>query len=260
MIRKLQIMIKQQSTRNGMVFRATALLIAITLMFLLTSCDSGKSEQGATSGSTPTPTQAAGASYSYPDEPAESLRDALNNAVTKRGLSIEVGEVQIVTFEGMEQAKILLRFANGNMCAITFNLKHTQYSYDYMLDGHDNPSFVMAFKDADNADDLKTILELALQYLSPGMSDAEAHRLAENQDRTISVDGYSQPLDIAGYQVVTRYTNPKTFARTEEFDSSYGVKVTAIKQMWGDINLSDFTELKNKNPRNRRQKRLAWRR
>jgi hypothetical protein len=63
------------------------------------------------------------------------------------------------------------------------------------------------------------------------MSDEEAQRLAYNQNRTISADGYSQPLDISGYQIVTRYTNPTPFTGTKEFDSCYGVRITAMNQL-----------------------------
>jgi hypothetical protein len=192
------------------------------------------------------PAQTVDLGYTYPANPAETLRDALNSAVSESGLPIAVDEVKRVTFDNKEQAKILLQFTNGNICAITFDLKYSQYDFDYSLDGHDNPSFVMALKDAENSDDLKTVLGLVLQYLSPGISNEEAQRLAENQDRTISVDGYSQPLDIGGYQVVTRYTNPNPFTSTEDFDSCYGVNVTAIKQIWGDTNHDAYTELKDK--------------
>lgn len=229
--------------------RAVALATAFILTLTLSSCGKGKSEQSHTDSvfSSPEQNNADRYSFVYPEKPAEKLRDALKSAITERSLPIDVGEVKQITFEGMEQAEIILRFteSDDNICNITFDLKHAASGFDYSLDGHDSPSFVMAFKDPGRTQDMLVVLALVLQYISPGLNDEEARRLAENQDSTISIDGYSQPLDIDGYQVVSRYTNPHVFARTQEFESSLGVEVTAIKQIWGEMNPSEFGELKS---------------
>jgi hypothetical protein len=104
----------------------------------------------------------------------------------------------------------------------------------------------MAFKDPDNSQDMITVLAMVLQYLSPSLSDGKAKHLAEQQDTTISIDGYSQPLDIGGYQVVARYTNPRVYVRTQEFDSKFGVRVTAIKQIWGESDTSKYKKLRTR--------------
>jgi len=172
--------------------------------------------------------------YQYPENPAEQLRSALENDVNTRELPMEIGDVEKVEFDGKECSQIKISFtdSNENMCVISFTNKYLDYDYDESLDGRDNPSFTMVFKDPDNSHDMVTVLTSVIKYLSPGLSLEEAERLATRQDDTISTDGYSMPQDIGGYQVQAQYTNPHVFVSTPEFDAKLGVKVRALKQIW----------------------------
>lgn len=172
--------------------------------------------------------------FQYPENPSEELRNALNSDINERGLPMKIGDVEKVEFDGSEYHQIKIDFTGGNqnVCIIMFFNKHLKYSYDQSLDGYDNPSFTMAFKDPDNSQDMITLLTSVMKHLSPDLSFEEAERLATKQDATISTDGYSQPSDIGGYQVQARYTNPQAFVQTPDFEAKLGVTVRAIKQMW----------------------------
>lgn len=249
---RLHLALKKDGTNKRALQRALAFITALLLIATLSMC--GKNETGLPSKRSneltlmPTQKDAPENSYVYPENPAVELHDALISAITKHRLPIKVSDVERVSFEDTERTEITLHFMNGsnNTCVISFELRNLSYDISYSLDGHDNPSFTMAFKDRDNSQDMITILTLVLQYISPGLSDEEARQLARQQDTTISIDSYSQPLDIEGYQVVARYTNPQLFLHTQEFDSELGVKVTAIKQIWGEVDTSRFKKLKTR--------------
>ena len=88
-----------------------------------------------------------------------------------------------------------------------------------------------------------TILTSIIRYISPDLNVDEAKELAVNQDETISIDGYSMPQDIGGYQIQARYTNPHVFVSTQEFDAKLGVRINALKQIWGAFDGSACQEL-----------------
>lgn len=182
--------------------------------------------------------------YQYPENPAEELRNALASDVNKRGIPAEISSLNSVEFNGNEYTQINITFSGGNenMCVISFTNKY--FDYEETLDGKDNPSFVMAFKDPDNSQDMIAILTSVIKYLSPDLNLEEAERLATKQDETISTDGYSMPQDIGGYQVQTIYTNPHVFFRVQDFEAKLVVKVTALKQMWGTLDTQRCQELK----------------
>jgi len=122
------------------------------------------------------------------------------------------------------------------------------YGMYVLLDGHDNPSFTIAFKDHDNSQDMVVLLTSVIRYLSPDLSIEEAERLAVMQDRTISTDGFSMPLDISGYQIQSRYTNPHVFLHTPYFDAKLGVTVRAISQLWqSPVDISNFRPITGPN-------------
>jgi len=76
------------------------------------------------------------------------------------------------------------------------------------------------------------------------LSLQEAERLAMQQDHTISIDGYSVPKDIGGYQVQAHYTNPYKFFATTGFSSSLGISVKALMQIWkSEIDLGQCKRL-----------------
>lgn len=245
--------------RIGTPKKVAAFVMVFAMTFLLVSCISSEtkkesgdnSTKGTECGEISASNEKSGGGaigdFQYPENPAEELHNYLKNTITNHNLSIDVGDVKKVVFDSMERAEFMLRFTDSdNMCVIFFNLKHLNYDFDYSLDGNDNPSFTMAFKDPDNTQDMITVLTLVLRYVSPDLSEGKARGLAENQDATISIDGYSQPLDIGGYQVETRYTYPHRFVHTQIFDSKIGVEITALKQIWGKFDTLGCQELKNR--------------
>lgn len=184
--------------------------------------------------------------YKYPENPAEQLRNALIYDITTRGLPLAVGDIEIIVFESQVYAQIKIDFTNsGNTCVIMFPNKH--YDFSDMNNGLERQSFTMAFQDHENTQDMITVLTMVIRYLSPSLSLEEAERLAIMQDKTISTDGFSMPLDIGGYQIQTRYTNPHVFFRTPYFEAKLGVKVRAIRHLWqGAIDTSNFYRLTNR--------------
>ena len=183
--------------------------------------------------------------YTYPENPAESLKSALEQDFRSRSLPMEIGDVRRTASDGRERKEMDIGFSgSGNMCTIFFDIKALDYNLDFALDGHENPSFTIAFKDPDNPQDMVAVLASVIHCLAPGLDLGEAEGLAEAQDRTISVDGYSMPCEIAGYQVQARYTNPYDFTRVEGFGAKLGVRVTALKQIWGGFDPQGFEELK----------------
>jgi uncharacterized repeat protein (TIGR02543 family) len=233
--------------------KVTGAILTIALMSVLAACSNPAEKKE--NGEKPAPTLNSASTekqgeiigdYQYPENPSEQLRSALENDVNKRGLPMKIGVVENVEFDGKAYSQIEIEFIDGdeNMCVITFFNKHLEYGYDESLDGRDNPSFTMAFKDPDNSRDMITLLTAVINYLSPDLSFAEAERLAANQDKTISTDGFAQPLDIGGYQIQAQYTNPHIFNHTTDFESKMGVKVTALKQIWHSaIDTGDCQEL-----------------
>ncbi|HEX3028618.1 MAG TPA: InlB B-repeat-containing protein [Clostridia bacterium] len=246
--------------RMGTPQKVAAFVMVVALTFLLVSCVSSEvkkesgdnstigTERGVISASKEKSSGGVIGDFQYPKNPAEELHYYLKKTIANHNLSIDVGDIKQVAFDNMERAEFTLRFTgdSDNMCVIFFNLKHLNNDFDYSLDGNDNPSFTMAFKDPDSSQDMITVLTLVLQYLSTDLLEGKARELAENQDATISIDGYSQPLDIGGYQVETRYTYPHGFVRTQKFDAKMGVEITALKQIWGKFDTLGCQELKSR--------------
>jgi len=183
--------------------------------------------------------------YLYPENPAEELRAALADDFNNRGLPMTISEVEDVAFGGIEYSQITINFTeSGNVGLILFSNRNTWHDFDFMFDEKPNPSFNIALRDHENTQDKILLLTSVFLYLSPGISLTEAERTAVNQDRTISTDGFSQPLDIGGYQVQSRYTNPFAFIETPEFVARLGVSVRAIGQLWnGAFNTEDAWQL-----------------
>lgn len=184
--------------------------------------------------------------FQYPENPPEELRNALESDINERGLPMAISDVETIEFDGKECSQITITFSDGNenICIISFTNKYLDYGYEESLDGRDNPSFTMAFKDPDNSRDMVTVLTSVIKYLSPDLSFEEAELLATKQDETIGADGYAQPSDIGGYQVQAQYTNPLVFVSTPDFEAKMGVKVRALKQIWrGTMDTGNCQEL-----------------
>jgi len=171
--------------------------------------------------------------FHYPENPAEELRTALANDFNYRSLPVMVSEVENVEFGDVEYSQITVDFTgSGNVGLVLFSNRNTRHDFDFIFNENPNPSFSIAFQDHENTYDKIMLLTSVFLYLSPGISLTEAERMATNQDRTISTDGFSQPLDIGGYQVQSRYTNPFAFIETPDFTAKLGVSVRAIGQLW----------------------------
>jgi len=181
--------------------------------------------------------------FQYPENPAKQLRIALENDVNERELPLMVSDAERIVFNNREYTQIKVTFLESdNIGVILFLNRHLDF--DVLLDEGKNPSFTIAFKDHDNYQDMVMILTSVIMYLSPDLNLEEAESLATLQDRTISVDGYSMPLDISGYQIQTRHTNPHVFIQTPYFDARLGVRVRAIEQLWqGALDIGYFYEL-----------------
>ena len=223
------------------------LIIAVAGMLVFLSCgryadpaDDMKTEPEVTETSNAATGYSPYEKYTYPENPTEELRNYLKKNAGENGIPIRTGDILQISDSGSPQKVFSVGFLNNpeNECVVSFAMN--EY---YLLDGKDNPSFRIAFKDPDNTQDLITFLSSVLMYLSPGLSTDEAERLAMVQNRTISTDGYSMPLDVGGYQVQTRYTKPHVFIRTNEFDSMMGITVTALKQTWGAPDINSAREL-----------------
>ncbi|MDR1559870.1 MAG: hypothetical protein LBS84_09290 [Clostridiales bacterium] len=263
----------KKRTLSGMkerLIKISALIVAVLGIITCVSCGARKTESEtekpfpeSTESEQPTAEakkkgEIIGA-YSYPENPAEALRTALDKDVEKRGLPLTIGEVERISFDKWERSQIVIGFTENsdNLCVIDFSLKHLEYSYERSLFGHDNPSFTIAFKDPDNVQDMEIVLTSIIKYLSPDLSLEEARHLAINQDKTLGTDGYSQPADIGGYQVQARYATPNVFFRTPDFDAKLGVTVRAIAQLWGsgldkglchELTTGDFDLLTSEHP------------
>lgn len=221
---------------------AIGLVISLALIFSLTTCKDLKTEnteKEIDSVAEEIKDDIIG-NYQYPENPAEQLRDALTSDISEYSLPLEVGDVDRIEFNGENYTQIKINFSDSseNMCVISFS-----NSDGDSLDGYDNPSFIMEFKDSDNSRDMVTVLTSVIKYLSSDLSFEEAERLATNQDETMGAEGYAMPQDIGGYQVQARYTNPYVFYQTPDFDAKLGVKVTALKQMWGTLDTEEYQEI-----------------
>lgn len=173
--------------------------------------------------------------YTYPENPADELQAFLTADFSARGLPMEVSDVQYTDGSWTKFAEFTARFTDSgqNACVFSFTMDGDTAPYEtYTLDGYDNPSFTIAFKDPDNPQDMIAVLTSVMRYLAPELSAKEAEQLAALQDETLSIDGYSMPLDIGGYQVQSYYTNPHSFFQTEDFTAKLGVTVKALKQIW----------------------------
>lgn len=226
------------------------LVIASLLGVLLTACGNNpiypnlpsESDKGEVEKATAFP-----ADYTYPENPAEDLRKALISDIKERSLPMEISDIQRVAFDGDERSEMSVDFMDsGNTCVIFFNIKSIDYDFDYSFDGKDNPSFTLAFRDNENTQDMILLMSSVIRYLSPNLSSEEAIELSKAQDETLSIDGYSQPQDVGWYQVQSRQTNPNVFVRTNGFDAMLGVKVTALKQIWGEIKAVNCEPLNTK--------------
>jgi len=183
--------------------------------------------------------------FQYPENPAKELRNTLENDINERGLPVIIGEIENIVFDNREYSQIMVDFTESdNIGVISFLNGHLNYDWDVLPDGSANPSFTIAFQDHDNYQDMIMLLTSVIRYVSPDLSLDEAERLAIMQDRTISIDGYSQPLDIGGYQIHSRNTNPHIFLNTPHFDAKLGVEVRAISQLWDVVfDTVDFHQL-----------------
>lgn len=232
-------------------------VIAVTLVltFVFTSCSNKKADyvdEGTAnidftnSGGSDTDSTKYGGlygAYIYPDNPAEELRSYLENDIMERGLPLEIGDINSAKWDGEEREEFLINFKNNkNVCAVSFVV--TYYEYGYPLSGSDNPSFTIAFKDPENSQDMITVLTSVIMYLSPDLGLQEAERLSIEQDDTLSIDGYSIPKDIGGYQIQSHYTNPHDYFTTKDFTAKFGVSVKALKQIWGgEIDMNQCQKL-----------------
>jgi hypothetical protein len=183
--------------------------------------------------------------FQYPENPAEQLKHAIENDINEHGLPMVIGNAERIVMENNEYTQINIYFTeSNNEGVILFQNRNLYYDVEFSIDERDNPSFTIAFKDHENYQDMIMVLTLVFKYLSLDLSLEEAERLANLQDSTISTDGFSMPLDIGGYQVQSRYTNPHIFLHTPNFDSMLGVSVRALRQIWnGAIDASNFYEL-----------------
>ena len=85
-------------------------------------------------------------------------------------------------------------------------------------------------------EDMIMILTSVIIYLAPDMGLPEAERPASWQDGIISIDGYSIPQDIGGYQVQSHYTitllrrtSTHNWGSPSEHSNRYGAaKLTSI--------------------------------
>ena len=248
-IRKHKLSLKGAFNKGGL--KREAFVTTLSLVVILASCETKKESES------PAPSTGNEVNsvmdekseiigdFQYPENPAEQLKSALESDINERGLPMEISDVENIDFDGKESTQIVITFSdsNKNMCVISFTNKYLDYGNEESLDGRDNPSFIMAFKDQDNSQDMITVLTSVIKYLSPNLSLKEAERLATKQDETISTDGYSMPQDIGGYQVQARYTNPHVYFRVQDFEAKLGVEVTALKQIWGTVDTRLCKEL-----------------
>ena len=234
-------------------FRTAVLILVLVLGMLSPSCAKGDEadiiDSGIDSDMSENSSEAASVSitYSYPENPAEELGAALENWIKETNTTgIAVSEVRQAFTDGEERKEIGIDFPeNGNSCVIFFSIRALSYDLDYSFEGHDNPSFTMAFKDKDKPSDMVTLLALVVRCLAPDLAIEEVKQIAAAQNDTISEDGHSLPRDIPGYQIRALYTDTDVFAKTDAFDSYFGVEVTALGQIWGGIDLSGAQELAN---------------
>jgi len=234
------------------IARKAALILTFVLFLFTTGCAGGGTDTEETSGDLPAPedsvtVESESIAYSYPENPAEELMEALKAGIAELPPGTLISEVRTTNFDDEERKEIAIDFADGeNACVISFAIRALSFDLDYSMDGNENPSFTMAFREPDVSENMTTLLILVLRYLAPDLTSEEAERIAFVQAGTISEDGYSissQPRDVSGYQIRTCFTDPEVFFRTRTFDSFMGVKITALAQIWGEVKLHEADEL-----------------
>ncbi len=186
--------------------------------------------------------------FRYPTKPVTELKNFLESDIKKRGLPLTVSDIESVKWDETERLEFFIRHLDNseNACVVSFTISSP--NYDCSLDGNDNPSFTIAFKDPEKSQDMVTVLISVIRYLSPDMDLEEAKRLVIKQDDTISIDGYSTPQELGGYQIQAHYTNPHIYFTTKDFEAKLGVTVTALKQIWGnEIDFSLCQKLSDSN-------------
>lgn len=232
-------------------FRKKRIVITIVIAFALVLVSCSNQDMDSTDyGSIPNIDSIDGSSiqvtYKYPQNPVTELKCFLENDIIERGLPLELGDIEQVEWDRHERMEFTIHFKNDseNACVVSFITKSNYSFYDYALDGDENPSFTIAFKDPDKSQDMIIVLTSVILYLSPDIGLKEAERLAVKQDGTISIDGYSIPQDIGSYQVQSHYTNPHVYFTTKDFTAKLGVTITALKKIWGgEINTKKCQKL-----------------
>lgn len=214
---------------------AIAMLLVLAIGFV--SCGKGAdpADDSSRVGSQSEPTSVAdsgGPSDSYPANPVRALREALENDREKRGLALSVGSIEPLHENGEERKEFMLRFTDGsdNACVISF-ITQSPY-YDFSLEGHENPSFLMAFKDADRPQDIRTVLTSVIGYLAPELDARGAEQLAAAQIPLAEAEGF-MPQDIGGYQVQAHRVEANTYFTQTDFTAKLEITVTALQQIWG---------------------------
>lgn len=230
--------------RNHRIFIMLCLLLGAVLVLVSCSNPNTDSTSNSESLNAEVPENGAGSNleipddsnlrivYQYTDQPVTDLKSFLKNDIKNRSLPMEIGDV--VERSEQEHKEFGIQFTNENAGVVSFSTgtAFSMYYHDSSLDGEKNPSFTIAFKDPNKPQDMVAVMTSVILYLSPDLRVEEAERLAKKLDDTISIDGYSIPQDIGGYQIQSHYTNPHVYFTTEDFESSLCVTVTALKQIW----------------------------
>ena len=242
--------------KQGSLLAALILSIAICLVF--TSCYRALPERPndsiATEGTNSDETaqeddgNIATEAWSYPDDPTSELKTFLRNDLSDRELPFEVSDVQTISRSGNEYKEFMIysKDAHKSFCAVSFTVKSLYF--DDSFDGHDNPSFVLAFKDPSKLQDTVSILTSVLVYLLPGSDMEEIGQLANGLMRIEAIGGCSAPLDAWGYQIQTHYKSGETYFAAGDFVAEFVITVTALEQIWdGAVNEAVCDELSDEN-------------
>lgn len=184
--------------------------------------------------------------FEYPANPPQALHAALQNAAYEYDLEFIIGEINAWETSGGKYQEIPVhwRGEKEHSCLISFFTPiETVPIYGANRPGRDDASFTIAFQDPEAMEDMVTLAVPVLQYADPHLDWNTALAMAEYLLDTLTVDGFSEPIDVKGYQFQLHYTNPHEYYQSGSFVANMGLSVKALSRIWGDFDMSGYSEM-----------------
>lgn len=183
--------------------------------------------------------------YKYPADQAQALRDALHKMAEAWELEFTVGEVSIWSDNDGERREIPIywRGEQAHSTLISFYTPGPGVISASTHTGRHDVSFNIAFQDPEAMEDMITLAIPVLMYVNPDLNWDTALAVAQNLLDTLTVDGYSDPMDIGGYQFQLHYRNPYIYFRSGDFIANMGLSADALDSIWGDFDTTGYPDM-----------------